>query len=66
VHALEGGRTVLLPVQEGDVWRVQIVWPNGQVHYFGRFASKNVAVKWISTHQWMTTYKIQPPEDGGA
>jgi Resolvase, N terminal domain len=63
-HTLEGGRTVLLPVQEGDIWRVQIVWPNGQVHYFGRFASKKHAVKWISAHQWWATYK-EPPKDGG-
>jgi hypothetical protein len=65
VHALEGGCTVLLPVQEGNIWRVQIVWPNGHVHYFGRFAAKKDAVKWISDHHWMTTYKIQPPKDGG-
>jgi hypothetical protein len=62
---LKGVRTVLLPVQEGDVWRVQIVWPNGQVHYFGRFAYKQYAVKWISAHQWLATSKIQPPKDGG-
>jgi hypothetical protein len=36
-HPLEGGRTVLLQVQEGDIWRVQIVWPNGRVHYFWGF-----------------------------
>jgi hypothetical protein len=61
---LEGGRTVLLPVQEGDVWRVQIVWPNGQVHYFGRFASEKEAAEWISTHKWWAAYKIKPPKDG--
>jgi len=31
--------TVLLPVRKGNFWRVQIVWPNGAVHHFGKFAS---------------------------
>jgi hypothetical protein len=26
----------LLAVREGEIWRVQIVWPNGSVHYFGQ------------------------------
>jgi hypothetical protein len=34
------GRTVLLPVQEGEIWRVQIAWLNGALHYFGKFTSK--------------------------
>jgi hypothetical protein len=46
--------TVLLPMQVGDIWRVQIVWPNGSVHYFGTFASKASAVEWISAHAWLT------------
>ena len=41
-------------MQVGDIWRVQIVWPNGSVHYFGRFASKASAVEWISAHAWLT------------
>lgn len=64
-HTLEGHSTVLLPVQEGDIWRVQIVWPNGQVHYFGRFASKKEAAEWISNHRWWAIHKIKPPKDGG-
>jgi hypothetical protein len=34
--------TLLLPVQEGEIWRVQIVWPNGAVRYFGKFTSEHV------------------------
>ena len=46
--------TVLLPMQVGSVWRVQIVWPNGSVHYFGTFTSKQSAVEWITAHVWLT------------
>jgi len=46
--------TVLLPVREGQVWRVQIVWPNGAVHHFGKFASKEDAVGWIAAHPRLT------------
>jgi hypothetical protein len=46
--------TVLLPMKVGDIWRVQIVWPNGSVHYFGTFDSKKSAVDWISAHAWLT------------
>jgi hypothetical protein len=47
--------TVLLAVQEGEIWRVQIVWPNGAVHHFGKFASKKDAVDWIAAHSRLTT-----------
>lgn len=46
--------TVLLPMQQGDIWRVQIVWPNGSVHYFGSFKSRKEAIRWITTHAWLT------------
>jgi hypothetical protein len=46
--------TVLLPMQQGDIWRVQIVWPNGGVHYFGGFKSRKEAIGWITTHAWLT------------
>jgi hypothetical protein len=46
--------TVLLPVREGKIWRVEIVWPNGTVHYFGKFASKEDAVDWIAAHPRLT------------
>jgi hypothetical protein len=45
--------TVLLPVQAGETWRVQIVWRNGSVHYFGNFAHKQDAVNWIAAHAWL-------------
>ena len=40
--------TALLPVREGEFWRVRIVWPNGTVHHFGKFPSKKDAVDWIA------------------
>jgi hypothetical protein len=46
--------TVLLPVREGDIWRVRIVWPNGAVHHFGKFASKKDAADWIAAHSQLT------------
>jgi uncharacterized protein YbdZ (MbtH family) len=49
--------TVLLPMQVGSVWRVQIVWPNGSVHYFGTFTSRESAAAWITAHAWLT---VQP------
>jgi hypothetical protein len=45
---------LLLPVQQADIWRVQIVWPNGAVRYFGKFASKKDANAWIKAHPWLT------------
>jgi hypothetical protein len=48
------GRTVLFAVQEGDIWRVQITWPNGALHYFGKFTSKEDAIEWIGAHSWLT------------
>jgi hypothetical protein len=55
------GRTFLLPVREGDIWRVQIVWPNGALHYFGKFTSRQNADEWIAAHSWLTV----PATDGG-
>jgi hypothetical protein len=31
-------------MQVGKIWRVQIVWPNGSLHYFGTFTSEQSAV----------------------
>ncbi|MBO0717264.1 MAG: hypothetical protein J2P55_08020 [Rhizobiales bacterium] len=53
----------MLPMQVGAVWRVQIVWPNGSIHYFGAFASKASAVEWITTHAWLTV-RPKPRGDG--
>jgi hypothetical protein len=53
--------TILLPVKAGNAWRVQIVWPNGSVHYFGRFASERDAANWIKSHSWLTVRAAAPP-----
>jgi hypothetical protein len=45
---------LLSPVQEGSVWRVQIVWANGAIHCFGKFASEKEAVRWIAAHPQLT------------
>jgi hypothetical protein len=47
-------RTLLSPVQEGRIWRVKIVWPNGAKHYFGKFTSEQDAIAWISDHPRLT------------
>jgi hypothetical protein len=46
--------TVLLPVREGKIWRVKIVWPNGAAHHFGKFDSKEDADDWIVAHPRLT------------
>jgi hypothetical protein len=35
------------------------VWPNGSVHYFGRFSSKKGAHEWIIKHAWLTAAVIK-------
>jgi len=59
-------RTALSSVQEGDVWRVRIAWPNGAVHYFGSFVSEKDAIQWIDAHAWLTipatTNTSEPPK----
>jgi hypothetical protein len=49
---------LLSPVQEDDIWRVKIVWPNRAVHHFGKFTSKKDATDWINAHPNLTK-----PED---
>jgi hypothetical protein len=51
---VSGTSTILSAVQEGNIWRVQIVWPNGSVHYFGRFSSEKGAREWVTNHAWLT------------
>jgi hypothetical protein len=46
----------------GQIWRVQIAWPNGSVHYFGKFASKLEAADWITRHSWLTAAAKAPPD----
>jgi hypothetical protein len=57
--------TLLLPVEVGSVWRVQIVWPNGSVHYFGTFVSKKSAAEWIASHSWLTVRAKTPDDAAG-
>jgi hypothetical protein len=59
---VKNARTVFLPIPLGDIWRVQIVWPNASV-LFGRFASEREASEWIANHAWWAEYKLKPPED---
>jgi hypothetical protein len=59
---VKSARTVFLPIPLGDIWRVQIVWPNASV-LFGRFASEREASEWIANHAWWAEYKLKPPED---
>jgi hypothetical protein len=54
--------TVLLPMQVGSTWRVQIIWPNGSVHYFGTFESKKFALEWITAHSWLSV-RPKPSDD---
>jgi hypothetical protein len=49
---------MLSPVQEGHIWRVKIVWPTRNVHYFGKFTSEKDAIDWINAHPNLTK-----PED---
>ena len=51
-------------MQVGDMWRVQIVWPNGSLHYFGAFTSKKSAVEGIKAHAWLTVRPRCHPDDG--
>jgi hypothetical protein len=57
---MEGGLTVLSSVQEGPIWRVRIAWPNGIVHYFGKFTSEKDACDWISARPWLAERQAEP------
>jgi hypothetical protein len=54
-----GASTVLSSVKEGDHWRVQIAWPSGTTHYFGKFGSEREALGWINRHRWLTERDIE-------
>jgi hypothetical protein len=45
---------LLSPVQDGEIWRVKIVWPNRAVHHFGKFTSEQDAIDWINAHPRLT------------
>jgi hypothetical protein len=61
-HATGEAGTDLISVKEGDLWRVQIAWPNGAINYFGKFGSELEARKWISTHRRLTEQVIDDRE----
>jgi len=61
-HAMGEASTVLTSVKVGDVWRVQISWPNGAINYIGKFGSELEARKWISTHRRLTEHVIEDTE----
>lgn len=52
-------KTELTAVEKRGTWTVRIAWPNGSIHYFGKFASKEEAAGWIKEHYWMTAKKIE-------
>ena len=52
-------------MQVGNIWRVQIVWPNGSVHYFGTFTSKESAVEWVAAHASLTVRPKRPDDASG-
>lgn len=41
---------ILSSVKQGSVWHVRLAWPNGAVHYFGKFTSEQDAIDWIHAH----------------
>jgi hypothetical protein len=61
-HAMGEASTVLISVKEGDLWRLQIAWPNGAINHFGKFGSELEARKWISTHRRLTEKVIDDRE----
>ena len=44
-------------VREGDRWRIQIAWPNGNTCYFGKFNTEREALEWAYSHRWLTATK---------
>ena len=54
-----GASTVLALAKVGDLWRVQIAWPNGTTKHFGKFGSEQEAQQWIGTHGWLTKHIIE-------
>ena len=52
-------RTQLTSVERSGHWTVRLTWPNGSIHYFGRYADRREADKWIAEHRWMTAERIE-------
>jgi hypothetical protein len=41
---------ILSSAKVGSIWQVRIAWPNGAVHYFGKFTAEQDAIDWINAH----------------
>jgi hypothetical protein len=52
-------RTQLTSVKRNGHWAVRLAWPNGSIHYVGRYADRREANKWIAEHRWMTAERIE-------
>jgi hypothetical protein len=52
--SMGSGGAQLSSVQQADIWRVQIAWPNGAVRFFGKFTSEKDAIAWIEAHPNLT------------
>jgi hypothetical protein len=53
-NACPYGSSVIAGGASGPIWRVEIVWPNGAVHYVEKFTSEKDAVSWINAHPRLT------------
>jgi len=51
---------VLKPVARKGYWRVEMAWPNKNLHFFGKFLSQAEAEKWIEQHRWLTEQRQKP------
>jgi hypothetical protein len=56
---MDGASTFLMSIEEGDLWRVEIVWPNGTKRHFDKFGSEQEAEGWISAHCWLTERSME-------
>jgi hypothetical protein len=54
VAPMGDGGAQLSSVQQADIWRVRMAWPNGAVHFFGKFTSEKDAIAWIEAHPNLT------------
>jgi hypothetical protein len=52
----------MLAVRKGDLWRAQIVWPNGTSNYVGKFGSETEAQQWIDAHRSLTKITFDAAE----
>ena len=58
-HIVGMERTQLTSVERNGHWTVRLTWPNGSIHYVGRYAGRREADRWIAEHRWMTAERIE-------